>query len=359
MPEKSYHLAKHIVENGLNPTTLVAVFETEDGHQIVKDGNRRVTVLKVLSDPSIIEQPEIRSKYESLSKMFNKDDYRTIPCIVFDNEEESDTWVENNHVPSPTGIGMERWDPQMKERFKKDHGKGSDEYELYEIALKEANIDADRLNYSTFERIVGSKKFKDLIGFKRTEKTLQFSITANSLKSLLTDIALDISDPNREDAINSRNINDKEQIETYLMKKGVTLDSSECSSITLEDTSVPRKKGKKAESGTKERQIGLIPKDTGWSIDNKRINDIYIELQDISLQKHPNTVSVLFRAFVEMSIKKYIADNNLETEKSLAERILAVATHLEKMKESHPMSSQPYRWSANVAMKTESILRLN
>lgn len=52
--EKMMNLAKDIAANGLSPVETLAVVPANDknGKYLVYDGNRRVTALKVLLDPS-------------------------------------------------------------------------------------------------------------------------------------------------------------------------------------------------------------------------------------------------------------------------------------------------------------------
>ena len=51
--DKLYELAKDITEHGLDPSKRLIVFK-EKGKYIDGDGNRRVTVLKALETPDLI-----------------------------------------------------------------------------------------------------------------------------------------------------------------------------------------------------------------------------------------------------------------------------------------------------------------
>lgn len=49
--DKIFNLAKHIAENGMNPTESPTVIMYENNKYIALDGNRRLTALKILNNP--------------------------------------------------------------------------------------------------------------------------------------------------------------------------------------------------------------------------------------------------------------------------------------------------------------------
>ena len=64
-------LAKDIFENGLNPTDLIIVVRLNEGNNQyrVLEGNRRVTCLKLINNPSLIpnEFANIRRQFQRLA----------------------------------------------------------------------------------------------------------------------------------------------------------------------------------------------------------------------------------------------------------------------------------------------------
>lgn len=54
-PKKSQVLAQHIIDNGLNPTDLIAVIPSTGDRFTVVEGNRRAAVLRVLLKPALLD----------------------------------------------------------------------------------------------------------------------------------------------------------------------------------------------------------------------------------------------------------------------------------------------------------------
>lgn len=58
-PEKQMNIAKDIAERGLNPLENIGVIESDDGF-VVKEGNRRVSALKMLLNPTLCKNNKNR-----------------------------------------------------------------------------------------------------------------------------------------------------------------------------------------------------------------------------------------------------------------------------------------------------------
>ena len=119
--EKLVELASDIVLHGLNPLELIAVFPSEvyPGYYEVAEGNRRVCVLKLLSNPSIIgpEFAGIASKIKQLSANFVPPTH--IEVVFFNEEPDVRHWMEIRHMGEQSGKGLSKWNTVQKMRFQK------------------------------------------------------------------------------------------------------------------------------------------------------------------------------------------------------------------------------------------------
>lgn len=83
----------------------------------------------------------------------------------------------------------------------------------------------------------------------------------------------------------------------------------------------------------KPERTAIIPRECRIDISPPRINGIYNELNNISVDQYPNACSVTLRVFVELSVDHYLAENSLMNEndrrnKPLAKRIKVAAEGL-------------------------------
>mgnify|MGYP000016985859 CR=1 FL=1 len=329
IPEKLIKIAEDIAVRNLNPTVKILVYSGPNGN-IVKDGNRRVTAIKLLMNPKLANNKKYRNRFEKISTNIQRSDFKYIPCVVSDDEEEIDQWVQLNHQSNNSGIGHENWSSISKMRDQRNHGEIVPALELYEM-VKDHFIELkdDDFPITTFQRVIQNSDFKKRTGLKIDNGTISFDMPEETFKAGISKIIEDLIDENCEDHIDSRSINDTEGLKIYLDKlssKGF-FKPGESSTINIEN--VPRVKTQtdKISKTTKKRQNTLIPKEIDWNIDNVRIDDLYRELKTISVQAHPNTVSVLFRVFMETSSKWYADKHGIE-KIHLDERLKAIAKDL-------------------------------
>ncbi len=81
---------------------------------------------------------------------------------------------------------------------------------------------------------------------------------------------------------------------------------------------------------TGKQRPNLIPRGLRLSIPQGRINDIYHELRYLKIEDFTNSVSVMLRVFIELSVDKYIDDQKLpfDVHWSLSKKLNSVADHL-------------------------------
>lgn len=355
MPDKILAMARDIAKNGLNPSTIPIVFATSDNKNIVKDGNRRVTSLKILMDPKLVEDRELRRKFEKIH--FDRSDFRYIDCIVFNDEDEADHWVELNHQNDPSGIAHEDWGAIPKMRDARNHGKSVPVLEMFEMVQKaKPAIDEDQFSISTLIRVVNSKGFKKRTGWKFEGGRFEINMPENDFVDLLKEISLDIYDEGREDHIDSRSTNSVKNIEEYLDRKqakGLFKNVGEPSSLSVAGSRKIKKAGKdrKAASTT----ITLIPAEIDWNIDNPRIMDLLKDLQQFSVKSHANSVSVLFRAFMEMFTAWFGEKHGLDA-RHLDERMRKINDFLRKDSEVSDMCNKSIK---SILEKSDQALNFN
>lgn len=111
---KAMHkLISDIYTNGWYPQSIVTVTYDEKKEKFVAwDGNRRLTAMKILKNPKLIESfkyfsyTQIRSIY-AMSAGIQGEEYFQIPCYVADSFEACSGYIRNVHT---TDTGALKWD---------------------------------------------------------------------------------------------------------------------------------------------------------------------------------------------------------------------------------------------------------
>jgi hypothetical protein len=322
---KLISLAKDIIEFGLNPTKSICVYPIEDGSKRtiygVLEGNRRVTTLKILANPNIVDpkfSPFIK-RIKKLSETFLKNPIRTIECCVFSNTESSLRWIKLEHTGENDGVGVVAWDAQQKARFDK-RVKGTTPLALQAIELmqrsnftpKKVKEHIASLTISNVERLLGDPDVRDLLGIRLQDKNLYTDIEEKEVIKGLTKIANDF-------LFNEYTVYDidqkkdrKKYIETFqkseIPNKIKKVNSPwHLVSPNFESTDPPLQRAIKKNNPNFQERKTLIPRDCIMTIKDDRVNAIYHELKNICVAEFPNATAVLFRVFIELSIDAFIS----------------------------------------------------
>lgn len=177
--DKLLELAKDIVEFGLDPSKRLIVFK-QDGKYIDGDGNRRLTVLKVLETPDLIVNTKLHIKFSELSKEFKKKKISTVECVVFNSRSETTHWLEINHGGELDGRGQINWDPSQKQRFLGDISIGLLAKDKLFSEKRINQQEFDSMNITTLDRLLKSKPGKHALSISTNANEAKF----NDLDSL-------------------------------------------------------------------------------------------------------------------------------------------------------------------------------
>lgn len=178
--DKLYILAKDIAHYGLDPSKRLILFK-EKKQYIDGDGNRRVTVLKILETPDLIKTHKLHAKFKKLSQ--NRSTIiDSAECVVFPSRTAIKHWLEINHGGELDGRGQVRWNSAQKERF---NGSKSTGLLAKETLLEQGLIsddEFDSVNVTTLTRLLDSSPGKKAISIEKKNGHVSF----NNMGSLLT-----------------------------------------------------------------------------------------------------------------------------------------------------------------------------
>ena len=355
--EKLVELAKHIATHGLSPMEIILV-QPFGGYWIIREGNRRVTALKLINEPELVPETKAKLKKEFISLSLDIEDslLRNIPCVIVTNEEIINEWIRLKHTGENKGIGTVSWDAQQTSRFATQiSGKSDPRTQLFEsLRMNEDIPHTLRGNFSAikktnYDRLLGDPQVRKLLGVETKNGEYYLAKGVNAyLLTILSDLtAGDFS---------VGKIYSKSDRETYLKEvnervaqNDIAIAPSPVSNIhtsvtpahTPEGPSIPLDKqvpevgGKAGKKNYPINRKYLIPAQHKLTIMHARVLKIFNELKVLDCEQYPNAVSVLFRVFIELSCDCYIESRKISevnVDSKFGKKITAVADDIENKK---------------------------
>ncbi|MCC8408351.1 hypothetical protein LJ707_05380 [Mucilaginibacter sp. UR6-1] len=352
-PEKLIKLAKDILDAGLNPGDPIYVTPNKEDKKrfTVLEGNRRVSILKILNSPDIVDAKSVSflKKLKPHVENFAKKPISNIDCLVFENPADADKWIELKHTGENGGVGTVAWDTTQQARFSKKI-KGHNPIALQAIEfLQRSNFtdhklkeDLSNLTYTNVERLLTDPDVRDVLGIKYTNKILSSDLQEPELVKGLSKIASDFL--YKDYTVNAiRTKNDRKNYIEGFQKTELPDKTNKSkspwqlisSTLKIDDKTAPINTPKSIRSlpPTSDRKY-LIPKNCIIKITDQRVNTIYHELKDLNVADFVNSTAVIFRVFIELSIDAFIASKQgaikgVKKLTPLKEKIEKVADYLE------------------------------
>ena len=327
-----FNLAKHILEHGLDKAKDSRVLELKKDLFLVLDGNRRITAIKCLHDPSLIKIGPLKTKFLNILKG------KSVPpdqvnCFVYSNEKDAAEWIKLDHTGKNIGIGQDPWEPAGKDRFDyKFSGKISPAMQIINLFQQETKkkIDTKTLKVSTINRILSNPESRSYLGLDiKNGKVILTSIkkeVISRLDQLFNKIIVD-------DVTVKEVYHTPDSIEFMKNLFGNKPRRSKVVTAISAKGVIPINKALKIFPRSVDRNI-LIPKQCILQIYEPKINNIYHELRSVPLDIATNAMAVLFRVFIETSLDCYAVKFGMTfgPKIKLSGKITKVADLLEKKK---------------------------
>lgn len=324
---KIEELAKEIVKDfDLPQLEKLVVYDTGD-QKVVLEGNRRLTVYKLLINPNLAPNDKIRNKFHAFKKDILIDKNYIFECLVTSNKAEGYRYINRKHV---NGNNEKAWNEQERTNHNYRRGNATKK-EQFKVAI--ANIIAKldipesfkeqvlgRGYVTNFWRILDNSVAWQQFGFSMKDDG-KLEIKDSDFKDKLKIIILNVLQ--KKDftgkKIDSRTLNKNKEKEEYLgsiKKEDVSKVKAEIEKSSIKnifgetniDLNISANKTKINPKSTNRKN--LIPNTCRLCINESKINNIYRELRDNLLlddtnKSVPNAAGVLFRVFLETSIDFY------------------------------------------------------
>jgi len=341
---KLFNLAQHIIENGLNPNDKIQVTPLEENatNYNVLEGNRRITSLKLLNNPDLIEHDDsLKTKFKKLNNENKSNILEEVECTVYENPLDAEVWIGIKHGSGTTGIETIKWTPLQKLKYEERIGKKA-KITLQVITKLETSTEVPEdiksnlvnLDITNLDRLISDPDVRKFLGIEINNGIVESEIEEKEVIKGLIQITKDLL----EEKINVNNIRNKDNRKQYIKdfpeesKPQVNKKASspwQFNGVTASKI-VTKKIRRKPNPKNRKK---LIPKTCVLKIKNPKVNSIYYELQDLNLDKFTNAIAISLRIFVELSLDLYIQHNkltNVTIDSGLQHKVNEVSIHIEK-----------------------------
>lgn len=333
---KMFDLIKSIFESGFIPSLAVILEYREDIKKYIPwDGNRRITALKILKNPSVMKDlryftiPQITTISEFSKKV--QQDFFEVSAYIVQNFEEAAPMIKAIHT---TASGALQWDRIMIKRFEQKLNVKNilaQAVELLPSVFKEL---PDNFPTTVLDKILESKEGKKFLEIDNIDYTLTFTSSMDETEEKLKNIVEDI----KSGKINTKTVQSNKKIKEYL----------NCYEDTTEEFQELADKNKKTKNSENLKTKLDLPK-----LDNKEATQIELaELQtqtELKPELHIKREDII--AFANINI------NNLDFTNERARRIKKMACEMQNFSRRKDYKYYPiaYCFSLRALLEQTSI----
>lgn len=210
-----YKLICDIYNAGWFPQSIVTVmYDDEKKKYIAWDGNRRLTALKILQNPTILDvlanfTYTQRNKINDMHKLIIDNSFYEVSCYVATSFDECADYIRTIHT---TDTGALPWNDVAIKRFENKLGIKNMFSQLKEYCSKPFDDISDNFSVNKFEKIANSKVGKEYLKIDNTDNILTHTSSIEELEGKLSKIIKDINDG----TLKNENIKNANEMKKYL-----------------------------------------------------------------------------------------------------------------------------------------------
>lgn len=211
---KMFDLIKSIYESGFIVTSVVILEYKENIKRYIPwDGNRRITALKILKNPTVMQNlkyftyAQINTVFEFSKKV--QEDFFTVPAYIVPSFEEAAPMIKSIHT---TASGAMQWDRIMIKRFEQKLGLKNIITQAQDLLPDVFKDLPSNFPTSILEKILESKEGKNFLNIDNIDNVLTFTSSMNNTEEKLKEIVDDI----KNGKINSKFVQSNKKIKEYL-----------------------------------------------------------------------------------------------------------------------------------------------
>ena len=244
---KMFNLINSIYDSGFIPSMAVILEYREDIQKYIPwDGNRRVTALKILKNPSIMQQlkyfsiPEINTIFQLSKKV--QPDFFEVTAYIVQSFEEAAPMIKAIHT---TASGAMQWDRKMIKRFEQRLGIKNILTQAESLMPNAFKDLPNNFPTSILDKILESKEGKKYLNIDNIDNVLTVTSSIEETEEKLKKIVDDI----KKGDITSKTVQNNKKIREYLTGESSV---NQVDKEKTEDTQIDNTKVNNASEKSKE-----------------------------------------------------------------------------------------------------------
>jgi hypothetical protein len=320
---KLVKLAQSIVGHGLNPMDrfLVLRLNLKPERFIALEGNRRVAVLKLLTNPAVMSgldmPPPMKSIFERLAEQFRKPMVEPIPAFELASRQEGDYWLELRHKGEKQGMGIVDWTSVASGRFRNR----SPAIQALEMVTERGGLSAeqraaitDKFPLSTLQRFVEDREVRKAMGLDVKNGKLITTLPAHEVLKPLKRVVLDLATKQKRVGSLMKTGQMLDYVGGFDKRSTPDLSKARTEARTVDEIPIAEF-GKAGKVATPRRRPDpsdrkeVVPRGCQLNVTDNRISQIYKELRTLKLVDARNAIAVLLRVFLELSVDHFLENN--------------------------------------------------
>lgn len=298
---KLLKLAQDIATRGLNPTDVFLVLREKGDVFTVLEGNRRLAALKLLANSGIADEPRYRDRFREAARGMAP--IVEVWCAVVPSREEAKYWQELRHTGERSGVGIVGWNAEAIARFNSRRRSRADLaiHFIDNIIGSYPNnrqLQSDlrtlrRTRFTNLERFVDDPDVRKRLGLEFRDEKAVWHYEADVLESTFERIVGDLAGP-----IAVGGIFNKQRRAEYLESINAFLpDPMKRKAIAEPLKASGRKQTRKPKTSPPARLF----KGVKLEAFGPRVSSMLAELQQIDIERFPNSAAVLIRVVIELA----------------------------------------------------------